>query len=122
MCLRRIKKKGEKCPAINCHPTPTYTVSLGSGEAVAQMTQRWRFFFSTKLHKWREVPFTGMYVCASVSRCTLCVSFYGVVLVFFHTHPALRPEALLTRTSVVTFLEVASNPPPTAHPAVDVFP
>lgn len=45
---------------------------------------------------------------ASVSTRSWSVRNHrDVFFVFLHTYPALRPKALLTRTSAVTFLEVA---------------
>lgn len=84
------------------------------------MSQRWRFFFSTKLRKWRKVHFAGMCVCVCVFVC-LCVPLWVGVLCLWavtglifpdYKHPALCSKALLTRTSVVTFLVASYCSPP----------
>lgn len=83
MCLHHIIKKEEKVPLLTDIPTPTCTQShLDDAKAVPLvLTQRWRFFFSTKLRKWGGVHFTGMCFCASVSTHTLHLQ--GCVLFFF---------------------------------------
>lgn len=57
--------------------------------------------------------FTGM--CVSASLCTHTLS---VVFVFPHTYPTLGPKALLTGTSVITFLEVVFYRFPSYDPAL----
>lgn len=57
-----------------------HTITLGRGKAVPLvLTQRWRFFFSTKLRKWGGVHFTDMCFCASVSTHT---AFTGLCSLF----------------------------------------
>lgn len=115
VCLHHIIKKEEKVLLLTDIPTPTCTQShLNEAKAVPLvLTQRWMFFFSTKLRKWGGVHFTGMCFCASVSTHTLhlqgCVLFF-----FFHTHPAFRSEA-----GVATFSGGGFTP---GAAAVDVWP